>query len=189
MPTLFLDPYESPIGTILLVTDEDRRLRALDFADHEPRMRLLLRRHYGDDATLAVPAPTAIRDALDAYFDGDFDALSRIGWRTGGSPFQRQVWTALCEIPPGRTITYAELAAHIGKPAAVRAVGLANGANPVGIVVPCHRVVGTNGKLTGYGGGVERKAWLLEHEGARLALDGKGRAATPPSAPKPVLRS
>lgn len=166
MPTLFLDRYQSPLGTILLVTDEDRRLRALDFEDHEPRMRRLLRRHYGRDDTLPVPAPTVIRDALDAYFDGDYEALSQIQWETNGSVFQRQVWNALLDIPAGRTMSYAALAAYIGRPAAVRAVGLANGANPVGIVVPCHRVIGANGKLTGYGGGVTRKAWLLEHEGA-----------------------
>ncbi|HKX21697.1 MAG TPA: methylated-DNA--[protein]-cysteine S-methyltransferase [Rhizorhapis sp.] len=166
MPTLFLDHYESPVGTILLVTDEDRRLRALDFQDYEARMRRLLRLHYGTEETLPVPAPTAIRDALDAYFDGDYQALSRIRWQTNGSPFQRQVWAALGDIPPGSTMSYGALAAHIGKPKAVRAVGLANGANPVGIVVPCHRVIGSNGKLTGYGGGTARKAWLLEHEGA-----------------------
>lgn len=166
MPALFLDRYESPIGTILLVTDEGRRLRALDFADHEPRMRGLLRRHYGVDDTPPVPAPTAIRDALDAYFEGDLDALSGIALATNGSPFQRQVWTALREIPAGQTMSYGELAAHIGRPGAVRAVGLANGANPVGIVVPCHRVIGADGRLNGYGGGVARKAWLLEHEGA-----------------------
>lgn len=177
MPTLLLDQYESPIGTILLVTDEERRLRALDFADHEPRMRTLLRRHYGTDQTIDVPAPTVIRDALDAYFDGDCDALTAIRWRTAGSDFQRIVWRSLCDIPAGSTISYAELAARIGKPSAVRAVGLANGANPVGIVVPCHRVIGANGKLTGYGGGVERKAWLLEHEGATPPAGANGRGA------------
>ena len=166
MPILFLDRYQSPIGTILLVTDEDRRLRALDFEDHEARMRRLLRRHYGSDETLPVPASTVIRDALDAYFEGDLEALRQIEWETNGSVFQRLVWYALLDIPAGRTMSYAALAAYIGRPAAVRAVGLANGANPIGIVVPCHRVIGANGKLTGYGGGVERKAWLLEHEGA-----------------------
>lgn len=185
MPTLFLDRHESPIGTILLVTDKERRLRALDFADHEPRMRRLLKQHYGVDETLPVPAPTAIRDALDSYFEGDTNALSGIECQTNGSPFQRQVWTALRDIPAGSTMSYAKLAAYVGKPAAVRAVGLANGANPLGIVVPCHRVIGSNGKLTGYGGGVERKAWLLEHEGAWPAGPGTDRAtpAAPAAAP------
>lgn len=189
MLTLFLDHYESPVGTILLVTDEDRRLRALDFADHEPRMRRLLRRHYGTDETLLVPAPTAIRDALDAYFEGDCEALSRIQWRTNGSAFQRQVWIALCDIPAGSTMSYGRLAAHIGKPAAVRAVGLANGANPVGIVVPCHRVIGANGKLTGYGGGVERKAWLLDHEGAMPPQKRDSRTNSAAAGPELSLRS
>lgn len=179
MPTFFLDRYDSPIGTILLVTDEDRRLHALDFEDHEDRMRRLLRRHYGTDQTLSVPAPTAIRDALDAYFQGEYQDLSRIKWETNGSSFQRQVWRALLDIPAGSTMSYSALAAHIGRPAAVRAVGLANGANPVGIVVPCHRVIGSNGKLTGYGGGISRKAWLLEHEGATLR-PGAARQATMP---------
>lgn len=177
MPTLFLDRYESPIGTILLVTDEERRLRALDFEDHESRMRLLLRRHYGTDETYSVPAPTVIRDALDAYFEGDYDALSQVRWQTNGSSFQRQVWNALGDIPPGSTMSYAAVAAHIGKPAAVRAVGLANGANPVCLFVPCHRVIGSNGKLAGYGGGVTRKAWLLEHEGALPRLGVKAAMA------------
>jgi methylated-DNA-[protein]-cysteine S-methyltransferase len=94
------------------------------------------------------------------------DALAKVRWRTGGTEFQRAVWTALCTIPAGQTLTYKGLAARIGKPAAIRAVGLANGANPVGIVVPCHRVIGSDGSLTGYGGGVDRKRWLLAHEGA-----------------------
>lgn len=187
MPTLFLDHYESPIGTILLVTDKERRLRALDFSDHELRMRRLLQRYYGTDETLAVPAPTAIGDALDAYFGGDLDALSGITCQTNGSPFQRRVWAALHDIPAGGTMSYARLAAYIGKPAAVRAVGLANGANPIGIVVPCHRVIGANGKLTGYGGGVERKAWLLEHEGAWPANPGANRAKSATISVQPSL--
>src|SRR3546814_12477928 len=122
MPTLFLDQYESPIGIILLVTDEERQLRALDFADYESLMRRLLRRHYGTEETLPIPAPTAIKDALDAYFEGDFDALAVIVCQTNGSPFQRQVWAALCEISPGKTMSYAALAASIGKPAARKSV-------------------------------------------------------------------
>src|SRR3546814_13703481 len=109
--------------------------------------------------------PTAIKDALDAYFEGDFDALAVIVCQTNGSPFQRQVWAALCELPPGKPMSYAALAASIGKPAAVRAVGLANGSNPIGLVVPCHRVIGPHGTLSGYGGCVTRQAWLLSPEG------------------------
>src|SRR3546814_18226167 len=127
MPTLFLDQYESPIGIILLVTDEERQLRALDFADYESRMRRLLRRHYGTEETLPIPAPTAIKDALDAYFAGDFDSLAVIVCQTNGSPFQRQVWTALCETHPGKTLSHAALAASFGNPASVPPAALAIG--------------------------------------------------------------
>ena len=113
--------------------------------------------------TNAHETPAAIREAVGAYFAGDLAALAAISWRTGGTDFQRSVWTALCAIPVGETVTYKQLAERIGRPGAVRAVGLANGANPVGVVVPCHRVIGSDGSLTGYGGGLERKRWLLTH--------------------------
>src|SRR3546814_20498328 len=106
--------------------------------------------------------PTAIKDALDAYFEGDFDALAVIVCQTNGSPFQRQVWAALCEIPPGKTMSYAALAASIGKPAAVRAVGLPNGSNTHGIVVPYHRVISATGTLSGSVAGVTHKACVAE---------------------------
>jgi len=111
-------------------------------------------------------APGGVRDAFGAYFAGRLDALSGLAWRTGGTVFQRAVWAALCTIPIGQTLSYKGLAEQIGSPKAMRAVGLANGSNPVGIVVPCHRVIGADGGLTGYGGGLERKRWLLAHEGA-----------------------
>src|SRR3546814_16099322 len=130
-------------------------------------MRRLLRRHYGTEETLPIPAPTAIKDALDAYFEGDFDALAVIVCQTNGSPFQRQVWAALCEIPPGKTMSYAALAASTGKPAAVRAVGLAHVSTPIGIVVPRHRVIGANGKLCGHRRRAAPEACLPGHDGAR----------------------
>ncbi len=104
--------------------------------------------------------------ALRAYFAGDLTAIDNLPVETAGTLFQRLVWRALREIPCGQTISYAQLAQRIGRPAAARAVGLANGANPVSIVVPCHRVIGASGSLTGYGGGLERKRWLLTHEDA-----------------------
>jgi methylated-DNA-[protein]-cysteine S-methyltransferase len=107
-----------------------------------------------------------MRDAFSAYFAGEIGQIHTTPWRTAGTAFQRSVWQALCDIPPGVTESYGQLAARIGKPKAVRAVGLANGANPVAIVVPCHRVIGASGGLTGYGGGLHRKRWLLAHEGA-----------------------
>jgi methylated-DNA-[protein]-cysteine S-methyltransferase len=136
-------------------------------------MRTLLRRHYGHAEPRPGRVPAAIGDALRAYFDGEVEAITRLAARTNGSVFQRRVWDALRAIPAGRTWTYGELAGTIGRPSASRAVGLANGANPVAIVVPCHRVIGANGNLTGYGGGLERKRWLLEHE--QRALQGAGR--------------
>jgi methylated-DNA-[protein]-cysteine S-methyltransferase len=165
---LFLDTTESPLGPVLTVTDEHGVLRLLSFADGEGDLRRLLRLHYGVIALEPGDAPGSLRADLAAYFDGDMDALGRIPWGTGGTPFQRSVWTALAEIPAGTTMTYGALAARIGAPRAVRAVGHANGANPISMVVPCHRLIGANGALTGYGGGLDRKRWLLEHEGVAL---------------------
>ena len=143
------DRIPSPVGAILVVWDDDGALRALDFEDFEARMHRLLRRHYGDCTLLPAEAPAAITHALAAFFAGDLDALAALPVRTNGTAFQRRVWTALRGIPAGRTSTYGDLAAAIGAPAASRAVGLANGANPIAIVVPCHRVIGANGALTG----------------------------------------
>jgi methylated-DNA-[protein]-cysteine S-methyltransferase len=113
-------------------------------------------------------APGDIRAALTGYFAGDLASLNTIKWRVAGTPFQRRVWTALRTIPPGTTMSYGALAAQLDMPRAVRAVGHANGTNPISIVVPCHRLIGTDGSLTGYGGGLPRKRWLLEHEGVVL---------------------
>ncbi len=162
---LTLSRYAAPEAELLIVTDGDT-LRALDFADFEARMRTLLARHYGTVTLTDGPLPQSIAAALDAYFAGDLTALDALPVAIGGSDFQRSVWAALRAIPVGTTTGYGALAATLGKPGAARAVGLANGANPIGIVVPCHRVIGANGKLTGYAGGVERKEWLLRHEGA-----------------------
>lgn len=166
---LELSRVNSPIGTVLLVIDEAGRLRALDFEDYEARMLRLLRLHYGPVTLEPGKAPVAITQALEAYFAGDHRALDAISVETGGTAFQREAWAALRRIPAGETWSYGRQAASMGKPKAVRAVGMANGANPVGIVVPCHRVIGSGGALTGYGGGLHRKRWLLEHEGVRLA--------------------
>lgn len=163
---LFLDRAPSPIGELLIVTDETGVLRAVDFHDYEHRLHRLLGLHYGAPRVEAGAAPAATRDAFVRYFAGAFDALTALAWTTGGTPFQQSVWRALCDIPVGRTITYAELARRVGRPAAVRAVGHANGSNPLSIVAPCHRVVGANGALTGYAGGLDRKRWLLAHEAA-----------------------
>lgn len=160
---LSLDRIPSPVGEILLVFDGEV-LRALDFHDYGPRMHRLLALHYGSVDLVPAAAPVALRQPLDRYFDGEFAALEGIRTATGGTAFQRAVWTALRQIPAGETLGYGRLAAMIGRPQASRAVGAANGANPIAIVVPCHRVIGANAALTGYGGGLPRKAWLLDHE-------------------------
>jgi len=160
-----LDRLQTPIGIALLVTDADGALRALDWEEHEPRMRQLLRLQYGAVALEDARSPAGIRAALTGYFKGDLDRLKAIKWRVAGTPFQRKVWTALPAIPPGTTLSYGALAARLGMPKAMRAVGHANGSNPLSVVVSCHRLIGANGSLVKYGGGLERKRWLLEHEG------------------------
>jgi len=166
---LLLDRAPSPIGEILIVTDETGLLRAVDFHDFEPRLRRLLRLHYGDLPLQAGEAPAATKAAFARYFAGDVSALADLSWDTGGTAFQRAVWRALAAIPPGETVTYSELARRVERPAAIRAVGAANGANPLSLVAPCHRVIGMSGALTGYAGGIERKRWLLAHEGVLQA--------------------
>ncbi|MDP3660135.1 methylated-DNA--[protein]-cysteine S-methyltransferase [Phenylobacterium sp.] len=163
---LSIDRMETPTGQLFLVTDRDGALRALDWTDHEDRMRRLLLRHYGQPVMTKGPAPASVRRALEGYFAGDAKALESIRWETAGTAFQRAVWRALCTIPAGETLSYSGLAAKVGSPKAVRAVGTANGSNPVALVVPCHRVIGADGSLTGYAGGLDRKRWLLAHEGA-----------------------
>lgn len=167
--TLTLDRVATPTGEVLLVVDADGAVRALDFAGYEDRMRRLLRRHWGEAELVEGRAPAAIRSAVEAWFGGDLTALDGLKIKTNGTDFQRAVWAALRAIPAGETRTYGQLAAAIGSPKAVRAAGLANGQNPIAVIVPCHRVIGADGGLTGYAGGLERKQWLLAHEGARAA--------------------
>ena len=164
---LLLDRAPSPIGELLIVTDEAGLLRAVDFHDYEHRLDRLLKSHYGPLRPETGAAPTALRDAMAAYFAGEFASLNTIAWATNGTAFQHAVWMALTQIPAGETITYSELARRAGRPAAIRAAGAANGSNPLSIVAPCHRVIGMDGTLTGYGGGIARKRWLLAHEGVR----------------------
>ncbi len=168
--TLTLDRVATPVGEVLLVTDGEGAVRALDFSDYEARMMRLLRRHCGADPVLVGGrAPEGVRGAVEAYFSGETGALDGLAVKTGGTAFQKAVWAALRAIPAGETRSYGQLAAAIGSPKAVRAAGLANGQNPVAVIVPCHRVIGANGTLTGYAGGLERKRWLLVHEGAAVA--------------------
>jgi methylated-DNA-[protein]-cysteine S-methyltransferase len=163
-----LGRLQTPIGVALLVTDADGVLRALDWEEYAPRMKDLLRLQYGAVVLKDTPSPRDIKAALTGYFKGDLDRLKAIRWRVAGTPFQHKVWTALPKIPAGTTMSYGALAAKLGTPNAVRAVGHANGSNPISVVVPCHRLIGANGSLIKYGGGLERKRWLLEHEGVVL---------------------
>ena len=162
-----LDRLATPIGELLIVADGEGRLRAIDWSDYESRMRRLLDRYCGAGRYTISNGrdPAGLTTAMSAYFAGDIAAIDTLPVETSGTPFQRSVWQALRGIRSGTTISYAELARRIGSPRAVRAAGLANGQNPIGIVLPCHRVIGSNGTLTGYGGGLPRKKWLLEHEG------------------------
>lgn len=160
-----LDRLPTPIGDLLMVADNEGNLRATFWTDHDDDLRRSLERHYGTRVELeAANNPHGLTRAIAAYFAGDLHAIDTIPVKTGGTGFQREVWRVLRDIPCGTTISYGELARRIGRPTAVRAVGMANGANPIGVVVPCHRVIGANGSLTGYGGGIGRKRWLLDHE-------------------------
>lgn len=178
---LLIASVATPTGLMRAVFDEAARLRALEWADHEPRLQHLLRLHYGapgrGHALRAAALPGALAAALGDYFAGALTALDTLVTQTAGSAFQRAVWQALRAIPVGTTTTYGALATALGRPRAVRAVGAANGANPIAIVVPCHRVLGAGGALTGYGGGLPRKRWLLEHEGVLLGVDSTASAA------------
>ncbi len=164
MKELQLDHIDSPIGTILIVVDGEQ-LCSLDFADYEQRMMILLLRRYGPIRLAQIIDPCGFSSRIRDYFAGDYRCLDAIPVSTGGTAFQQQVWSTLRTIPPGTTINYGEIAAKLGKPAAYRAVGGANALNPIPIVLPCHRVIGADTSLTGYGGGIERKRWLLQHEG------------------------
>jgi len=164
---LLIDKINSAIGTLLIVTDGEK-LCALDFADYEPRMMKLLQKRYGSFDFQYVNNLQGFSSRIQAYFDGDCTSLNNIPISIGGTVFQQQVWLALRTIPWGKTVSYADLARKIGKPTAYRAVGMANSLNPVALVLPCHRVIGANAALTGYAGGLERKRWLLNHEGVKL---------------------
>ncbi len=161
-----LDTFASPLGPITLASD-GRALLALEFGEAEAHVLPRLAARFGADvAVREVPDPQGFSARARAYFAGELAALSRCPVDGGGTPFQRRVWAALREIAAGETTSYSALAARLGVPSASRAVGAANGRNPIAIAVPCHRVVGADGSLTGYAGGIERKRWLLAHERA-----------------------
>lgn len=158
---------DTPVGAMRVVC-EGEAICALEFVDHSERMWQDLERRYGRFHPVEAEDPGGACARLQGYFDGALDAVRDLPVDGGGTAFQRRVWAALRDIPPGTTLSYRDLAARLGIPKAFRAVASANALNPINIVVPCHRVIGTDGALRGYSGGLERKAWLLQHEGARL---------------------
>lgn len=169
MSEFYLDRVATPLGLTFLVFDAAGAVRALEFEDYEARLMRLLRLHYGMVTLRPAAAPGNVKDGISKYFAGELEALDCLPCATRGTEFQRKVWAALRKIPAGTTINYGMLAARIGKPSASRAVGMANGSNPISVIVPCHRVIGASGALTGYGGGLPRKQWLLAHEKAMAA--------------------
>lgn len=166
---LWLDGCPTPIGEMLIAWDVYGTLRAFDFAEFEPRMLKLLHRHYTEYTLERDQAPASLFEPIRQYFAGDLAALDPIAVATGGTDFQKSVWASLREIKAGETTSYGALARRVGRERSYRAVGKANNENPIAIVVPCHRVIGQNGDLVGYGGGLPRKRWLLAHE-ARSVL-------------------
>ncbi len=165
----------SPIGNILLVTDQETVV-SLDYSGYEHRMMRLLAKRYGPVELVETSSAdqdlstfeTDLVTRMHAYLDGDLTSIDPISVNPGGTPFQSTVWHALRSISPGNVMSYGELARQLGNPAAVRAVGTTNSLNPISIILPCHRVIGASGKLTGYAGGLDRKRWLLNHEGVEL---------------------
>ncbi|GAB5071970.1 methylated-DNA--[protein]-cysteine S-methyltransferase [Citrobacter sedlakii] len=170
MLTLLEDKIATPLGPLWILCDEQFHLRAVEWEQHSDRMEQLLDIHYRAGGYSRIPAknPGGLADKLADYFAGNIDVIDTLPTANGGTPFQRDVWQMLRTIPKGQVMHYGQMAEQLGRPGAARAVGAANGSNPISIVVPCHRVIGRNGALTGYAGGVQRKEWLLRHEGYLL---------------------
>lgn len=169
MLRLLEDKIATPLGPLWIIADEQFNLRAVEWEEHSARMVELLNIHYRDGyERIGATNPGGLSAKLADYFDGDLSIIDTLTTATGGTPFQREVWQALRTIPCGHVMHYGQLAEQLGRAGAARAVGAANGSNPVSIVVPCHRVIGRNGTMTGYAGGVQRKEWLLRHEGYLL---------------------
>ena len=169
--TLTSASVATPIGALVVIEDETDALFMVEFADCDDRMERWLHHRLasGRFALRAGTVSRRTREAFAAYFDGGVGSLRDLPVRLDGTPFQNSMWTALRDIRPGETLAYGAFALRLGRPQAARAVGHANGSNPMSIVVPCHRLVGANGDLTNYGGGLERKRWLIDHEARHAA--------------------
>lgn len=168
MSTLTISQLETPIGSLTIAVDHQNRIVICEFSDHDDRVARQLARFYQGHTATKAPLQTAIANAFSAYFGGDPNALDGIVTDPVGTEFEKRVWAWLREIPSGATTSYGDMASALGS--SPRAVGRANGRNPVALIHPCHRVIGADGSLTGYAGGLERKEWLLQHEGALLPL-------------------
>ena len=149
---IYIAYYQAPIGAVEIVGTQDN-IVALNFVDNKK----------STDDELPITLQDCVRQ-IDEYFNAKRKAFS-VELSMQGTDFQNTVWRQLLSVPYGKTVSYSEIAAAIGKPTACRAVGAANGKNPISIIVPCHRIIGSDGTLTGYGGGLWRKEWLLKHEG------------------------
>ncbi len=169
MDRIDLTTVDSPIGK-LTVAAHGPKVCLVHFGQVSKQIRDALAAWYPDTAIESGDDPGGVVSVLTRYFDGDLTSLDEIDVELHGTAFQQRVWNALRTVTAGTTTSYAELARRVGAPTAVRAVGAANGANPVAVVLPCHRIIGSNGSLTGYGGGLERKRWLLHHEGVSRTL-------------------
>ena len=167
MKHLNFDVYQSPIGEILILADGDQ-LCFLDFNDNQQRIEKQLVQRYGQYKLNKKTNLLDMQNRLDRYFAGNWNAFDGLPLLTGGTEFQQQVWDSLQTIPVSETISYDQLANAIKNPKAVRAVASANARNPIAVIIPCHRVIGKDGSLRGYAGGIDRKAWLLNHEGFEL---------------------
>lgn len=178
MSSLVRESLATPLGKLLVFSTVDGRLVIVDWLDSLERLRASSVRDRALSSARSASSASAALTALRRYFSGDLQALDGLEVALDGSPLQEQVWAALRAIPAGQVCSYAELAAHIGRAGSTRAVAAAVAANPLLLVLPCHRVVGANGALTGYAAGLERKRWLLEHEGLlpRLMHGASGRA-------------
>ncbi|ACS85658.1 methylated-DNA--[protein]-cysteine S-methyltransferase [Musicola paradisiaca] len=167
MQTFLSDKLKTPLGELWIIADENYHLRAIEWCEYEEKLYRTLNKSYHRDpfVLLACNNPGGLTARLEDYFSGNLDAIANLPVAAVGTEFQQRVWRELRTISCGNTISYGQLAVRLGQPGAARAVGLANGSNPISIVVPCHRVIGANGTLTGYAGGIERKRWLLAHEG------------------------
>ncbi|MBB6098761.1 methylated-DNA-[protein]-cysteine S-methyltransferase [Deinobacterium chartae] len=181
MTELLTDLVPSPVGRILIAVEEGR-LVLVDFEGNDARIARLLRRRYGQWTFRPAPDPAGFSARFRAYLEGDLHALADLPVSTGGTAFQQTVWQTLRSIPAGQTVSYGELARRLGRPGAFRAVGAANGLNPISIALPCHRVIGADRSLTGFGGGLNRKAWLLQHE-----RNASGQAEPSPDGDQPTL--